>query len=539
MQATHAHSKESLRAIDLETLIDMYILLDAKFQHLDSRFQLLADHARELIANKYGPTTERFENPDQLLIFPDKAAATNHSDSADEEPSSAAATKNVESKKKKKPGHQRNPQPDLPKVPVFAPMPEEAKNPCACCGATLVPVRQILQNTRKEYVPASFYLEELYSVVYGCSSCESNKEITSKVPEAVENGQAGPGLLAQVGVARDYDHQPFNRQSEIYKRSGVNLSRSTLCDHYAQLATILKPLYDFMHVTLLQSKVISTDDTPVKVLDRSKDKNIKRGRKWIYMGDKDHAVNLFDYTQGRGRDGPLTFLKGWTGFLQGDCFSGNLAVCAAIGTILVACLAHARRYFIKSLLNDKEGSNHALAMFQSLYEIESTAKELNLSSDGLRVMREEEAVPKLETFHAWLQKQYAVVPPKSSFGKTLFYCLNNWNELNQYVKDGDLSIDNNHSEREMKYIAMGRKAWLFFGSDQGGENHAIVLSILSTCRRHGVEPWAYLKDVIQRLTDDPAINLEELLPYNWKPQKSLTPVTEITVVKDAPKLRCA
>jgi hypothetical protein len=294
-----------------------------------------------------------------------------------------------------------------------------------------------------------------------------------------------------------------------------------------------------MHLILLQSKVISTDDTPVKVLDRSRKKNIKLGRKWAFLGDEKHPVNLFLYTQSRGRDGPIEFLKGWIGLLQGDCFSGNIAICATMGTILVACLAHARRYFIKAMLNDKQGCNQALLMFQALFEIERTAKQLELSSDELKLMREQEAVPLLETFHAWLQKQYSFAQPKSSFGKALFYCLNNWTELTQYVKDGDLKIDNNHTEREMKYIAMGRKAWLFFGSDKGAQDHAVVLSVLSTCRRHGVEPWAYLTDVIQRLTADPNCNLEELLPYNWKQTFPNKPFAEIPATKATPKVLCA
>jgi transposase len=253
------------------------------------------------------------------------------------------------------------------------------------------------------------------------------------------------------------------------------------------------------------------------------------------LGDAEHPVNLFQYFPGRGRDGPLLFLKGWRGLLQGDCFSGNIAICAAAGTTLVACLAHARRYFIKALLNDKQGCNQALLMFQSLYEIERTSKDLKLPSDQLKLMREQEAVPLLDTFHEWLQEQYTFALPKSSFGKALFYCLNNWTSLIQYVTDGDLKIDNNHTEQEMKYIAMGKKAWLFFGSDKGAKDHAIVLSVLSTCRRHGVEPWAYLTDVIQRLTEKPNCNLEELLPYNWKQKYPIKSLAEIMVAKDAPK----
>jgi len=527
------HTRESLRALNPETLIDLYLSLDVKYHNL-------GDYVRDLVTSKYGMKNERFESPGQLLIFPGSNVESTEPSPEGEQAIIDGKSEKSPSGKEKKPGHGRKPKPEnLPRVPIIAPPPEDSKLPCTCCGANRVFLRHVLQNERYSIVPAIFYIEELYMAVYGCPQCESGQPLVAKVPEAVENGIAAPELVAHVAVSRDFDHLPLNRQCDIFKRSGVELNRSTLSDMYAQLSAILQPLYALMHLILLQSKIISTDDTPVKVLDRSKDKNIKTGRKWIYMGDEDHAVNLFDYTQGRGRDGPLTFLKGFTGFLQGDCFSGNLAVCAAIGTVLVACLAHARRYFIKAMLNDKQGCNQALCMFQSLYEIERTAKELSISSNELKLMREQEAVPLLNQFHTWLQEQYLVAQPKSSFAKALFYCLNNWNELNQYVKDGDLKIDNNHSEREMKYVSMGKKAWLFFGSDEGGKNHAIVLSVLSTCRRHGIEPWAYLTDVIRRLTQDPNPNLEELLPYNWKQKYPTRPLSEIIVAKDTPKVLCA
>lgn len=528
----HPYTRESLSKLDLETLINLVLSLDEKNQQL-------GDYVRDLVTNKYGRKTERFESPGQLLIFPGQSSASESDPGSDASPS-APIEPGTKKPKEKKPGHARNPMPpDLPKVPVFAPVPDEDKLPCQCCGTARVPVRHVLQHSRYGFIPASFYNEELYATIYGCPNCDDEENLVAEVPEAVQNGMASPGLHAQVAVSRDFDHTPFNRQSQIYKRSGVNLCRSTLSDMYAQVAAILLPLYTLMHHILLQSKIISTDDTPVKVLDRSKAKKIKRGYKWAFLGDEDHPVNLFHYTHGRGRDGPLAFLKEWKGKLQGDCFSGNRAICAAIGTTLVACIAHARRYFIKALLNNKDGCNQALTMFQKLYEVESTAKELELSCDDLKLMREEESVPYLESFHEWLQKQYSLALPKSSFGKALFYCLNNWTELTQYVTDGALKIDNNHTEREMKYIAMGRHAWLFFGSDKGAKDHAIVFSVLSTCRRHGVEPWSYLTDVIRRLTENPNCDLEELLPYNWKQKYPIKQTAEITVVTPTPQLRCA
>lgn len=528
----HPYTRESLQNLDQATLIDIIVNLDATNQQL-------GDYIRDMLDSKYRKS-DRFESTGQLRLFPKQ-----HEAGGDSETDGQVAKKNTESQsgqvaKPKKPGHARKPMPThLKRAPITAPTPSNEELCCSGCGTIRVAVSKFLQNSRYQIIPAQFYIEELYAVIFQCVNCKASPMVVARVPEAVENGLAGPSLLAHVAVARDFDHNPFNRQSTIYNRSGVPLNRSTISDFYAQVARILTPLYTFMHLILLQSKIISTDDTPVKVLDRTKKKNIKTGRKWAFLGDEEHPVNLFRYTTGRGRDGPLEFLKGWKGLLQGDCFSGNIAICAAAGTILVACIAHARRYFIKALLNNKQGCNQALLMFQSLYEIERTAKELKLPSDQLQLMREQEAAPRLETFKEWLQKQYATAQPKSTYGRALFYCLNNWTYLVQYLTDGDLKIDNNHTEREMKYIAMGRRAWLFFGSDKGAQDHAIVLSILSTCRRHAVEPWAYLTDVIQRLTENPHCDLEELLPYNWKPKYPVTQVAEIGVVKDAPKLRCA
>jgi transposase len=522
----HPRDRESLLALDHGMLVDMYLALEGKVDQL-------GDCIREMMTQKYGRKNERFEAPGQLLVFPGVTADDGipQSPAAPSTPDSTAAVE----EKPKKTGHGKKPIPaHLPRVPVDANTPPDEARRCPSCDALRVAVRKILRNSRYGCVPATFFVEDLYAVVYECPNGHG-EQLIAEVNEAVPNGKAAPSLMAQVAVSRDVDHMPFNRQVGMYARSGVPLNRSTLSDIHAQVAAILTPLYLLMYEILLKSAIISTDDTPVKVLDRSKDRNIKTGRKWGYLGDNEHPVNLFDYTHGRGRDGPQKFLGVWKGILQGDCFSGNLAICAAMGTVLVACLAHARRYFIKAMLNEKDGCNQALSMFQALYEIERTAKELKLPTDEIRLMREQEAVPLLDNFHDWLQKQYALAQPKSSFGKALFYCLNNWNELKQYTTNGALKIDNNHVEREMKYISMGKKSWLFFGSDQGGKNDAIVSSIISTCRRHGVEPWSYLTDVIQRLTENPAENLEELLPWKWKPKNSATVPAEITVSKDAPK----
>jgi transposase len=302
-----------------------------------------------------------------------------------------------------------------------------------------------------------------------------------------------------------------------------------MCGWLTAVSITLRPLYDLMKELLLQSKVICTDDTPVKVQDRKKKKNIKTGRIWIYIGDKSYPFNLFDYTEGRGRAGPMQFLAGFKGYLQGDCFSGNEALCTASGALHCACNAHARRYFVKSLPNNKSASECALTFFQKLYKIESDARDFDLNTVDLQRMRQEESVPVLNEFKQWLDKESLSMLPQSSFGKAIFYCLNNWEALIRYTEDGDIAIDNNCSEREMKTVAVGRKNWYFLGSDAGGETAEVLMSLISTCKRHGVEPYAYLKDVITRLTNEPGYKRTDLLPNNWQPQQSISVNPEMAI----------
>lgn len=533
-------SRESLLTQTPADLVNLVLELDSMYKLLDAKNNQLAEQLRIAMAEKYSSKSERFVDANQLLLFPAQSVSSAEESAGDGAPGTSES--NAEKKpisKVKVVGHTRKPKPELSHVNIPAPAPSPELLPCTCCGVDRIATRQILQASRYQYIPASFIIEDLQSQVYECPKCGKSEPLIVKVPEVVENGNAAPGLLAQIVVARDDDHVPFNRQSKIFKRSGVDIPRSTICDYYGQTASILTPLYDYMHTLLELCDIISTDDTPVKVLDRTKIKKIKLGRVWVYIGDKTHPVTLFDSTSGRGRIGPLTFLSKFKGQLQGDCFSGNLAVSAAIGTTLVACLAHARRYFVKAQDNNKQGSDYALSVFQGLYEIERTAQELELNTEDVKRMRQEEAEPILNEFYLWLQKEYLTAQPKSTYGKALFYNINNWKELKQYIQDGNLKIDNNHCEREMKYIAMGRKAWLFFGSDKGGKNHAVILSILATCRRHSIEPVEYLTDVIQRLAEDRNANLEELLPYNWKQkypiQSQEKPKSEVNSISSCSK----
>lgn len=403
-------------------------------------------------------------------------------------------------------------------------VPDASDLTCKNCAVSMTFLMEVLRNSRYEQVPATVVIEDFIALVYQCPGC--NETLTVEPPaQIIENGTAGPVLMIDVAVSKFEDHLPWNRQEQRFARMGVPIARSTMVGWMQWLAAKLRPLYDRMHELLLLSKVIATDDTPVKVQDRmmrrktARKLKIKTGRIWIYRGDEEQPFNIFNYTEGRGRACPMIFLKGYNGFLQGDCFSGNLALCAETGATFVACLVHARRYFIKAEPNNKVACLEMLRMFFDLFEIERDARELELSADDVKQMREQESKPILNKMKTWLDAQVLIALPKSSFGKAVNYCLNNWTELTNYLLDGNLRAENNLAEQEMKRIACGRKNWYFLGSDEGGKTAEVLLSIMSTCRRHGVNPSEYLKDVLQSLTENPNVDLDSLLPHNWKARK--------------------
>jgi transposase len=342
----------------------------------------------------------------------------------------------------------------------------------------------------------------------------------------------GPGLLAQIITSKYGDYLPLYRLERIFGRHGLELPRSTTCDWMAKCAELLRPLYDTMVSLVLASKVIHTDDTVLPVQDKTRD-STRRGHLWVYVGDREHPYTVFDFTPNHSRDGPQQFLAKFAGFLQADAFTGYDGIYLdSKGKIIeVACNAHARRKFFDARSTDAERAHAALAFYRQLYGVERDIKEelerrAGASDHALSpadadaftlAERQEKAVPVLEAFHAWLDEQCPRALPKSPIGEAVHYALRNWDALTRYTTAGYLAIDNNVAEREMKRVAIGRKNFLFVGSDQGGQTAAVLFTFTSTCHRHGLDPFAYLRDVLDRLAPGnlSANQLAALLPDRW------------------------
>ena len=384
------------------------------------------------------------------------------------------------------------------------------KKHCSTCQQDLRPIGEE-SSERYEYIPAQLTVIEDICKKYACGC---TVKTATKPSQPIEKSTAGASLLAQVIVAKTADHLPLHRQEKIFQRHGVDISRKTMGGWLAQCADLLKPLYGSMKEVLFQSKVIGTDDTSVKVLD-VKLTFARTGRIWPYSGDAAHPVILYDYTATRERAGPEEFLKGYRGYLQADAYGGYDAFFKdpARGLIEVGCWAHARRYFHKALESDQARMGPTLLLIAQLYCVEKQARSLE-SEERLR-LRQLQSQPILEKLHNYLLEIQGEVLPKSPEGRAVRYTLKNWTALTRYCEDGDLQIDNNATERAIRSVAVGRNNWVFFGSDEGGKTAAVLRSFVASCQRVGVDPFAWLKDILSRIADHPITRIAELLPHNW------------------------
>jgi transposase len=390
----------------------------------------------------------------------------------------------------------------------------EAEKHCAVCEQDM---REFGEETseRYEYIPAQLIVIEDISKKY---SCACTVKTAGKPSQPIEKSTAGASLLTQVIVAKFGDHLPLHRQAKIFRRFGVELSDRTMCGWMRQCAELLEPLYNKLKDFVLASKVVGTDDTPVKVLDR-KLPQTRKGRIWPYVGDRDHPAVIYDYTPTRERAGPEKFLKDFRGYLQADAYAvyDSFFKDPKRGMVEVGCWAHARRHFHTALENDTPRMGGVLAMIAGLYEVEQTGRRNGWRGEDLRLLREHEARPKLNQLHEYLLTIREQVLPKSEAGQAVAYTLKNWTALTRYCSDGDLLIDNNGTERSLRSFAVGRNNWTFFGSDNGGRTAAVLRSFVTSCELAGLDPFAWFRDVLGRIAEHPVKRIEELLPHRWVP----------------------
>jgi len=375
----------------------------------------------KLLRQQYGPRRERI-GPDQLLLFTEEeleqiiAELKQKQEEEDDPP---------RKKKRKRKGHGRRP------LPAHLPREQEVHElsaeelPCPCCGELRVEIGSETSE-QLEVVPATVKVIEHVRKKYACRHCEEQVEIAAKPPQPICRGLPGPGLLAHTVLGKFGDHLPLYRQEDILARHGVVIRRSTLCDWMAAAAELARPLWELMRQRILQSCVIHTDDTPIQMLALGQ---TKRTYFWGYLGDRKHPYSVFDFTESRGRDGPLAFLEGYSGYVQADAYSGYNELFAAGRVTEVGCWAHCRRYWWEARDNDPRRAHEALSYIGRLYALEEQFREAELVGDALRDARQQHAEPILDAFEQWLAApEQQRLLPKSKIGEAHTYTSNQWEE---------------------------------------------------------------------------------------------------------------
>lgn len=447
-----------------------------------------------------------FSQVAHLVVPPELAAQI-----ADEE--NARTDKKKRNEQKKNHIHGRGKLPEHLPVERVEIHPPEASRTCCACNS---PMHVISEETSEKlhWRPGSFVRLQTVRPKYACA-CEGGGVVIAEIPDApVERGLATSSLLAHVVISKYQDHIPMNRLADIFARDGVPLAKSTLCDWAEQTAEALRPVANAMERTMKTAHRIHTDDTGIPVLD---DGRTAKGHVWVYLADDEYVV--FKYTSRRKGDGPREFLRGFSGYLQADAanlydrlFGPNEAG-EAEGPKEVGCWAHARRYFFEAQLSDKERALVGLGFIKKLYQADEAVTKLPPSRRTEE--RRRLATPVLDAFKAWLDAEALMVLPKAPIAEAIGYARNQWGALTRFLEDARLRLDNNSAERALRRVAVGRKNWLFAGSENGAETACILYSLLATCRLHGVNPFDYLSDVLPRIGSHPVANVLALAPKSW------------------------
>lgn len=421
---------------------------------------------------------------------------------------------------------------DEPDKPKRRPLPDGLPTeelvyaaPCNCptCGGTsfLKAADKVVQVM--EHVPASVKIVRHIEKRMVCKDCDTT--VSGEMPTLpIGRGKPGPGLLAHIMVAKFDDHIPLYRLSEMYDRLGIDISRSVMADWVRLVSVLLSPLILLIRAHIAAVDRIHTDDTPVDVLDPGRGKT-KTGRVWVYVFDgsgyQDPTPRAVAYYYSPDRKGahPADHLADFSGVMHADGYGGYKKL---YGNQIVeaACMAHVRRKFHDVIkLKPSPIAEEALSRTGALYDIEDRIR--GMPAAERQMLRQEHAGPILRDLKFWIEETLPTLPQKQKLAEAMRYALSRWAALSVYIDDGRVEIDNNIAERAMRPLGIGRKNWLFAGSDKGGERIADILTIIETAKQHGLNPEVYLTDVLTRIQDHPTDRLEELLPWQWAPAKDL------------------
>jgi len=485
----------------------------------DAKIESITFELARLKAWRFGAKTERM-NAEQRDIFEETFAADQASLQAQLDALQHSAAKDApgehapqDDKRRSQPKREPLP-PHLPRVDQHI-EPPDTHCPAPDCGKPMVRVGEDISE-RLDIVPAQFFVQRQIRGKWACKCCQLLLQEPAAA-QVFDNALPTPSLQAHSVISRFVDHIPYYRQEQINARSGVHTPRSTLAAWGGQTGAQIMPLYEAHSAFVLSCATVHADETPVPLLDPGAGKT-KKAYMWAYArGAYDPVPGVvYDFCAGRGGKYPAEFLKDWSGTLIVDAYAGYDKLLALEGRNTAYCFAHARRKFDELF---KAGASpvaaQAIQRIAALYRIEADARALD-SQQRLQ-LRHERSKPLWDELHLWLQLERTRVPDGSAVAKAIDYSLKHWTGLGRFLLDGDVPLDNNHCENQIRPWALGRRNWLFIGSELAGQRAAAVMSLLQSAKLHRHDPWAYLKDVLTRLPTQLNSRIDELLPHRWQP----------------------
>ena len=493
-----------LSSLDRETLAALVLAQQEKLLSRDSEIEHLKLIIAKLRRMMFGTKSEKITREIEQLELKLEELEVRKAERAEAGPGSEPP--------RQRPSRQPLPE-HLPRE-VHVHMPD--RDTCTACGGGLSKLGEDVSEML-EYVPASFKVIRHVRPKLCCTKCDVIHEAPAP-SRPIERGLAGPGLLAHVLVAKYADHLPLYRQSEIYAREGVDLDRSTLADWVGAASHLLSPLVDQLRRHVLAASKLHADDTPVPVLAPGTGRT-KTARLWTYVRDDRAAADdapaavWFAYSEDRKGEHPKRHLSSFSGILQADGYAGFHHLYEGGRIVEAACWAHVRRKFYDiQVANGSSIATEAVKRIGALYDIE---REVRGKPAEVRTQtRQTRARPLLDELHRWLNKILAGLSRKSDTALAIRYALSRWRALSRYIDDGRVEMDNSAAERALRTVALGRKNYLFAGSDAGGERAAAIYSLLGTAKLNGLDPELYLRHVLERIADHPVNQLQRLLPWN-------------------------
>jgi transposase len=475
----------------------------------DEKIRMLEQQMRLLVAGRFAPKSEKI-SPDQLALF-----AAQKLELPPEEPEQEETVQVTFERKRR--GKRTKLDEDLERQRIEYQLSEEA---CQCgCGGQLTKIDEVVSE-QLELVPAHYIVLQHVQFKYACKSCQETIQLAPKAPQPIEKANAAPGLLAHIVTTKFVDGVPFARQEKQHARHGVIIPRNTMARWIIQLADLILPLINLMEDIIRAGPFIQCDETPYQVLKESGRKPTAKSYFWVRRGGPDNqVVVIFTYDPSRSSAVARQLFTDYTGYVQCDGYGGYHPL-ETTGITLLGCMAHVRRKYCDALkalpskdLAQKSLAAEAIRTIKKLYAVEKESKDH--TPEQRYELRQEKSVPLLTEFKAWLDEQILVVLPKSVLGKAISYTLNQWPRLVRYCDNGCLHIDNNADERAIRPLAIGRKNFLFSDTPEGAHANARMFSLIETCKLHGHEPCAYLRQIFKELPKAKTVeNYESLLPWN-------------------------